>query len=438
MSTRNHEIAYEDVAKTLALSPSSRWFGRLRRLFFWLLLVCAIAAVAWYAVGKTSAKTPLHYVTQPASTGDLKLKVTATGNLEPTNQVDVGSEISGLIESVETDADQRVSAGQVLARVNTSKLQAQELQLQAGLQAAQAKLLQTQATLAETQSQLARLEHVRELSGGKVPSQQELESGQAAVKRADADQANATAAVSQAQAALDATRTDLSKAVIRSPITGVVLKRAIEPGQTVAASFQSPVLFTIAEDLRRMELHVDVDEADVSQVKIGQNATFTVDAYPDHKFTARITKVSFGSKTVEGVVTYEAVLDVRNPQMLLRPGMTATADITVKTVKDAVLVPNAALRFSPNQSDTQSSSGSTSLVGQLMPRPPGNRRSTGATAGTQPGGKVQRIYLLRNGQPEPVKVTIGASDGSMTQILDGDVKPGTEVVVESESTSRSS
>jgi HlyD family secretion protein len=436
MSTRNNEIAYQDVAKTLALSASSRWFGRLKRLFFWLLVLGAIAAVAWYAVGKTSAKATVQYVTRPVSTGDLKLLVTATGNLEPTNQVDVGSEISGLIEAVEVDADQRVKAGQVLARVNTTKLQAQELQLKAGLEAAQARLLQAQATLAETQSQLARLEHVRELSGGKVPSQQELESGQATVKRAEADQANATAAVSQAQAALDATRTDISKAIIRSPITGVVLKRSIEPGQTVAASFQAPVLFTIAEDLRRMELHVDVDEADVSQVEVGQQATFTVDAYPDRKFTARITKVSFGSQTIDGVVTYEAVLDVRNPQLLLRPGMTATADITVQTVKDVVLVPNAALRFSPMQDQTQKSAGSTSLVGQLMPRP--NFRRSSEKTGGQPGGRVQHVYLLRNGQPVPVEVTIGASDGSMTQILEGDVKPGTEVVIESQSSSRSS
>ncbi len=436
MSTRNNEIGYEDVARTLVLSPSGKWLRALKRLFFWLLVAGAVAAVAWYAVGKTNAKATVHYVTQPIEQGDLKLKVTATGNLEPTNQVDVGSEISGLIESVEADSDQRVQAGQVLARVNTTKLQAQELQLQAGLEAAQAKLLQAQATVAETTSQLARLEHVRELSGGKVPSQQELESGQAAVKRAQADEANATAAVSQAQAALESTRTDLSKAVIRSPINGVVLKRAIEPGQTVAASFQAPVMFTIAEDLRRMELHVDVDEADVSQVKVGQTATFTVDAYPDRKFTARITKVSFGSKTVEGVVTYEAVLAVRNPQMLLRPGMTATADITVKTVKDAVLVPNAALRFSPVQSEAPTSAGSTSLVGQLMPRP-NFRRPTGKT-GTQPAGKAQHIYVLRNGQPERVRVTVGATDGAMTQILGDELKPGTEVVVESESTARSS
>ena len=182
---------------------------------------------------------------------------------------------------------------------------------------------------------------------------------------------------------------------------------------------------------------VAVDEADVSQVKIGQKATFTVDAYPDRRFAARITKVSYGSQTVNGVVTYEAVLDVRNPQLLLRPGMTATADITVKTVQAAVLIPNAALRFSPTQAGgTQATTGNTSLIGQLMPRP--NFRRSGEKTGTQPGGKMQHVYQLENGQPVPVKVIVGATDGAMTQVLGDKLKPGAEVIVESESSSRSS
>ncbi|MFB3906022.1 MAG: efflux RND transporter periplasmic adaptor subunit [Acidobacteriota bacterium] len=428
MNTTNQELNHQEVAKTLEVSRSGSWPRRLKRLATWVIFVGTLCAAAWhFFVRETNTEASVRYLTQPAVSGDLRLTITATGNLEPTNEVEVGSEISGMIETVEVERDEYVTAGQVLARVNTTKLEAQAAQLESALQAAQARLLQSQATLAESRSQLSRLERVRELSGGKVPSQQELEAGQAAVKRAEADEASAKAAVSQAQATLDATRTDLSKAIIKSPINGVVLKRSIEPGQTVAATFQAPVLFTIAEDLRRMELHVDVDEADVSQVRVGQRATFAVDAYPERKFAARITKVSFGSETVEGVVIYEAVLDVKNPELLLRPGMTATAEITTRITKNALLVPNAALRFSPDDANEQTSSGSTSLVNRLMPRPPA---PAAKKKSTQAAGREQQLYVLREGKPVAVKITVGATDGMMTEVIGGDLKPGTALVVE--------
>jgi len=181
-------------------------------------------------------------------------------------------------------------------------------------------VLQTQATVSETKAKLARLVQVQEASGGKVPSQAEMDTAKANLDRAIADEANARAAVAQAEATLEAQRSDLSKAVIRSPIKGVVLKRAAEPGQTVAAAFQTPVLFTLAEDLTQMELHVDVDEADVGKVRQGQTATFTVDAYPDRTFPARITQVRFGSKTVAGVVTYETCSRWTTPALCCGPG----------------------------------------------------------------------------------------------------------------------
>ena len=261
--------------------------------------------------------------------------------------MDVGSEISGIVKSVEADYNDKVKVGQVLARIDTTKYEAQATQSKAALEAAKARVLQAQATVSETRSKLAQYERVRQLSNGKVPSQTEFDAAQAAFERAKADEASATAAVAQAQATLEANQTDIAKAVIHSPIDGIVLTRSIEPGQTVAAAFQAPVLFTLAEDLTQMELHVDVDEADVGQVKEGQEATFSVDAYPNRTFSARSPRPAIGSKTVDGVVTYETVLKVDNTDLCLRPGMTATADITVKKVQDAVLVPGAALRFTP-------------------------------------------------------------------------------------------
>jgi HlyD family secretion protein len=206
-----------------------------------------------------------------------------------------------------------------------------------------------------------------------------------------------------------------------------VLLRSVEPGQTVAASLQAPVLFTLAEDLTQMELHVDVDEADVGQVTRGQEAIFTVDAYPESSFPARITQVRFGSKTVDGVVTYETVLKVDNSDQLLRPGMTATADITVKQIKDALLIPNAALRFSPPTQQKGRSTGNGSIISKLFPRPQWSRakpREEKFGAKTE-----QRVWTLVNEELTPIAITIGSTDGIMTQVIQGEVKAGTDLVV---------
>ncbi|NIA08858.1 MAG: HlyD family efflux transporter periplasmic adaptor subunit, partial [Nitrospiraceae bacterium] len=220
--------------------------------------------------------------------------------------------------------------------------------------------------------------------------------------------------------------TDLSKATVYSPINGVVLKRAVDPGQTVAATFQTPLLFTLAEDLSKMELHVDVDEADIGMVRSGQKATFTVDAYPDRRFPAHITQVRFGPKTVAGVVTYETVMRVDNSELLLRPGMTATANIVVKHIDKALLVPNAALRFVPPPQD-ESASSSGGLVGRLLPHPP---RSMFTEAREKLKGKRRRVWIIRNGRLFPIKISIGATDGIMTEVKKGKIKPGLPLVVD--------
>ncbi len=412
-----------DITKTLGVAHT---VSRTRRLIRWFIVILVVVGLIVFATMRKNAgsSNQTQYETQEAQRGNLVVLVTATGTLQPTNTVEVGSEISGIVKSVEADYNDTVKVAQVLARIDTSKLEAQATQFKAALEAAKARVLQAKASLIETQSKFAQIQRVRELSKGKVPSQAEFDTAQAAFERAKADSDSAAATVDQAQATLGATQTDITKAVIRSPINGIVLTRSVEPGQTVAAAFQSPVLFKLAEDLTRMELHVDVDEADIGKVKEGQDATFAVDAYTDRVFKATITQTRFGSKTVDSVVTYETVLKVDNSDLALRPGMTATADITVKKVQDAVLVPSAALRFEPPV--PQAKAPSRGLLGALLPRPPISMAKP-KEDGT---GKQQKVWVLKDGQPVAVPVTIGATNGALVEVVSPDITAGTVVIVD--------
>jgi HlyD family secretion protein len=396
---------------------------RRRGLRFGILGAVLAAVVAVLIARSYSANSgAIQYKTAAVETGSLTVLVTATGSLQPTDEVDVGSELSGVVAELYADNNDPVRAGEVLAKLDTTRLEAQAQQSRASVDTAKARVQDAEATLQE--SRLA-LERSRNLYDSQLVPKSNLDSAQAAFERAQAGVASAGAQERQAEASLNTIETDLTKAVIRSPVDGVVLSRSVERGQTVAASFQAPVLFKIAQDLRRMELHVDVDEADVSRVKKGQSAKFSVDAYAERSFPATIREVSFASKTVEGVVTYEAILEVDNGELLLRPGMTATADITVETIDDALLVPNAALRFSPPE-DARSQRGSGGLVSMLLPRRPFRGRPTG-TGGPKPG---PRVWTLENGHPVPRPIKTGSSDGTHTVVTSGDLEPGTELLVD--------
>lgn len=417
-----------DISKILEVQKPPMYRKGIK--FLWIVLLLGTMGLAVFMVWKGNEKRSFpRYVTQEVRRGDLTVIVTATGTLQPTNKVDVGSELSGIIKSVEVDYNDRVKVGQVLARLDTSKLEAQISQAKGALEAAKAKVLQGEATVRETQNKLSQLRRVWELSERKVPSLIELDGAQASFERAKADEASAKAAVVQAQASLEAYQTDLAKTVIRSPISGIVLTRSVEPGQTVAASFQAPVLFTLAEDLTQMELHVNVDEADIGKVKEGQRATFTVSAYPNRTFEAYITQARFGSSTTSGVVTYETVLRVKNADLSLRPGMTATADIVVKEVKGALLVPNAALRFTPPITEEKKPSGGN-LISKLLPRPP--RPSSKTSEGASGRKREQSVYILRDGRPFAVPIEIGDSDGTLTEVISGDLPVGVSVIVDME------
>jgi HlyD family secretion protein len=360
--------------------------------------------------------------------GDLTVVVTATGVLEPVTQVEVGTEISGTVESVEVDYNDRVKVGQVLARLDTDQLEARARQSQAALNLARAKVDEARATVEETKK---RRDRMHQLALKNLCSKEECDAADAAYARAVAALASARAQVTQARAQLDSDRTALKKAVIVSPINGMVLQRQIEPGQTVAASLQTPVLFVLAENLAQMELHVAVDEADVGQVKEKQPATFTVDAYPDRDFPAVITQVRSAPKTVEGVVTYETVLSVDNSDLLLRPGMTATADITVRKLANVLLVLNTALRFTP-PTPAETGERDRSLVRQLLPHRPHREKQK-----AEPAIKgQQRVWTLRDGVPVAIPVTVGATDGKMTEVVSGDVAPGLPLLVDTVSPAR--
>lgn len=413
----------DDISAQLGLADPRR---PSRRRTLWLaagvVVLFGVALLLWRQQGGDGNA---RYRSEAATRGDLTVLVTATGNLEPTNQVDVGVEVSGTVASVAVDDNDPVQVGQVLARLDTGRLEAQVRKSEAALQSARARVAQMQATVTETGNKLERLQRMHRSTGGRIPSAQELDTAQAAFTRARTEVASARAAVAEAEATLKLNQTDLGKAAIRSPIDGIVLVRSVEPGQTLAASFQAPVLFTLAEDLTQMELHVDIDEADVGRVRVGQRASFTVDAYPQRRFEARVERIGYGAQEIDGVVTYKAELRVDNRDLLLRPGMTATADIVVERVDDALLVPNAALRFTPAQTARADSGGS--VVGRLLPRPPPGSQRPRNTNGH---GAQQQVWVLRDGAPQAIELQAGATDGVHTQVLAGAVQPGMELLVE--------
>jgi HlyD family secretion protein len=409
--------AQSEIINTLGIRQGKG----LRKKWKWIIAFIVIAvAILWVFFSRSRNTTTVEnwFKTKAVARGPMTVTVTATGSIQPTNQVDVGSEQSGIVEQVEVTYNDRVEVGQVLARLDPSILNAQVMQYKASLESAKAELLNQKATVSETRKKLERLKKVWELSGEKVPSQDELDAAEAALQRAVASEASAKARVSQAQANLEAKETDLSKLVIYSPVNGIVLDRKVEPGQTVQASFQAVTLFKLAEDLTRMELHVAVDEADVGLVKAGQKATFTVDAYPDQSFVAEVIQVRYGAKTEQGVVTYETVLSADNNELLLRPGMTATADIVVKEIADTLLIPNAALRFSPTEDE---------LKRFRMPQPESAESEDDAhEAKTR---KHQKVWIVQNGKLIQISIIIGDSDNLNTEVKGGDLKPGDLLII---------
>jgi len=417
----------QDIADYLGSAKPRPWY---RKRLWWIVGALVIAAIVAIALLSGGDDRP-DYITAEVEQRSLDLSVTATGNLRPTNQVEVGSETSGRIDRVLVDVNDRVSQGQVLAIINTDVIEDQIAQSRANLNAARAAVAQARATLDVDQAQLERLREVFRLSDGRVPSRTEMQVAEGNVARGQASVASAQANVASAEASLRTTQTNRDRAVIRSPVSGVVLARQVEPGQTVAASFNTPTLFVIAEDLSAMQLRVDLDEADVGQVEPGQEATFTVDAYPGRRFPAQVERVDLAANNIAAaaeatqqasqVVSYEARLTVANAEALLRPGMTATATINTASTGVRMLVPNAALRFDPEEEEEES--GGMLSGGEDFGL---DEEEDQATIGV---GSRQRVHVVgADGELDAIDVVTGQSDGRFTVVTSDTLEPGMQVV----------
>lgn len=416
----------QDIESYLASGTPKKWY---RRKSIWAGI--AVLLFLAFAVSRCFGETPgPDYITAEVQTRSLDISVTATGNLRPTNQVEVGSEVSGRIDRVLVDVNDEVTRGQVIAIINTDVIQDQINQSRANLNAAEAQVAQARATLEADSAQLERLRNVQRLSGGRVPSDAEMEQAVAAVRRDEAAVASARANVSAVQAQLSTAQTQRQRAVIRAPVSGVVLARQVEPGQTVVASFNTPTLFVLAENLSTMQLRVDLDEADVGQVEVGQPANFTVDAYPGRRFAARVERVDLASNNIaqtqtqpstqaQQVVSYEARLKVDNAEGLLRPGMTATAAISTQNTGDRMLVPNAALRFDPVEKAD---------AGGIFGDPDIGLEQAEETASIGVGSRQNVHVVEADGQLRAIEVTTGQSDGRFTVVTSSELTPGMNVV----------
>lgn len=385
-----------------------------------VLAVAGVAAV--WSLG--SGGNTVRYVTEPVTRGTLVVLVTATGSVQPTKKVDVSSEITGMIRRVLVDYNSPVTVGQVLAEIDTDKLNATVDNSRAKLAAARARVAEALATILQTERELTRK---RTLAQRSIASAHDLDVAQATYDRAVAALSSAQADVGAAEAELRLNETNLAKAVVRSPINGVILKRNVDPGQTVVATMQAPVMFSIAEDLRQMELQIDVDEADVGKVRPGQTATFSVDAFADRKFPATIKDVRFASETIQGVVTYKAILVIDNSEMLLRPGMTATAEIRSSEVANALLIPNAALRYRPATVRRDQ----RGFLRRLMPGPPQR-----TTSPRDPTGPNRTVWIAGPDGPQTVPIVVGVSDGRRTEVREGQLAEGQAVIIDQAGTGR--
>ncbi|MCI4567824.1 efflux RND transporter periplasmic adaptor subunit [Lysobacter sp. CFH 32150] len=323
--------------------PSSR-----NRILLVVAVVLAVLAAGWWWSQRKAGDGNGGYRTASVERGDIRVAISATGTLAAISTVDVGSQISGQVTDVLVDFNDRVEKGQVIARIDPSTYEAQIAQGSAAVASARASLATAQAVLRNAEADYSRKV---ELAQQQLIARGDLDLARAARDQARAQLNAAQAQITQQQASTQTTRLNLQRTVIRSPVDGVVLTRSIEPGQTVAASLQAPVLFQIAEDLSQMEIVLAIDEADIGQVKAGQNVNFTVDAFPERSFRGRVQQVRLSATNTNNVITYPVVVTADNSDRSLLPGMTVNAEIEVSRRDGVLKVPNAALRYKPTEED---------------------------------------------------------------------------------------
>lgn len=366
--------------------------------------IVVVATVGALFLFKGKGNEP-KFRTEKAGRGDIVMTVTAAGTVNPVTTVLVGTQVSGTIKKIYVDFNSPVKQGQLIARIDPALFDEQVAQAKANLLAAKANLEKAEASLVDAKRTM---ERNRELFSRNLIARSELDTAETSYETAKAQVSASKAQVAQAEAALRNAQTNLGYTKILSPVDGIVVSRSVDVGQTVAASFQTPTLFTIAQDLTKMQIDTNVDEADIGKVKVGQDVEFTVDAYPDSTFRGQVKQVRIAPIIVQNVVTYDVVITVDNPvgasghSPLLRPGMTANVSIIITAKKDVLKIPNAALRFKLSERDR-----------------------------TRAPQKGSGVWVLEKGKPKRIPVSAGISDGSYTEVVSGEISEGREIIVES-------
>jgi HlyD family secretion protein len=368
-----------------------------------LIIVAVVVAVgvtvaAYY---RSNTHQPGGYVTAAVTRGSVVQTVAATGTLQAVTTVQVGSQVSGTIKALHADFNSEVKQGEVIAELDPSLFQTQVEQARASLLRLQADADRAKVDVEDTQVKLKR---AQELWSQQLIARADLDTAEAAARQAQAAVKSAQAQITQAQAVLNQNQVNLDHTIIRAPIDGIVISRSVDVGQTVASSLQAPTLFVIANDLTRMQVNASIDESDIGQIQSGQPVSFTVDAYPGETFTGSVSQVRLDPKVESNVVSYTTIIDVPNPSLKLKPGMTATVNVEIARADDVLKVPTSALRFTPAD-------------------------DAGAQAGA-PGGRSSggRVWVLDEGQPRAVAVKPGVTDGATTAIVDGSLSEGTRVI----------
>ena len=394
---------------------------RLRRALIGAVALAGLAAGGWLAYGHLTEEAPVTFTTSEASRGDVVTAVTASGTLSPVIQVDVGSQVSGRLAEVLVDYNDHVEAGQVIARLDPEVFESAVSQAQARLGSAKAELTRARAVARNATAQHTRTVGLVEVG---VVAAADVDTALADARSAESQVIAAKAKVTEAEAALEQARTSLAQATITSPIDGIVISRSVDPGQTVAASLSAPILFVIAGDLRDMEVHTSVAESDVGQLRPGMAVEFSVDAFPEKTFTGTVKQVRYEAQNVSNVISYDAVVSVRNEELLLRPGMTANATFVIAERAGVLTVPSKALRYQ--------------LPRALRPRREGgdDDKVPASTERGRRGGRGTRgdaVWVLRDGAPLRVRVETGLSDGTVTEITGGELAEG-DLVITADST----
>jgi HlyD family secretion protein len=401
---------------------------KIKKLLFTVvaLLLVGGAGFAYWRLGNSTQESP--YLTVPASKGNIRQVVSSTGTLQAVTTVIVGSQVSGTISKLNADFNTKVTKGEVVAELDQSKFKARVDETRANLSAAQASMAKSKVAVEDADRTLKR---IKELKQRELVSQSELDAAQTAYDAAKSQLNVSQAQVGQAQAAMNQAAIDLGYTVIRSPVDGMVISRNVDVGQTVAASLSAPTLFTIANDLTKMEVHTNVDEADVGNVSEGQEVTFTVDAHPQRRFRGKVHQVRNAPQIIQNVVTYNAVVRINNKELLLKPGMTANVQFLVSEKEDVLTVPNMALRFRLPEDKNEVQDLLRQEQGRVAPRVGQRRTSRGSGSGGGEGRRVRqvKIYVVRDDKAQPVEMQAGITDGSKTEVIAGALKENDLVII---------